>query len=309
MAAIAAVVVVVLWIDVEEIVRTAKQADPGLLLAVLALLPLNVLLEAYVWRPFVRVIGSARTTRSLLRSTLAGFAFAIVTPARIGEFYGRTVDSARQDRWAVGASVVVSRISESIVLALFGIVALIAGWAKYGSIDGLKWPPVLLMVASFWLVLLLAAFFVPADRLARFEVGRLKKVIEPFRFLDKVSVGARIEALLFGAARYVVFAAQFVLAARAFGMEVDLAFLVSTTAVAFLMRALAPPLTFLDLGIREGVTAFVFGQVGLAVAPAFNAALAIFGINVLLPALVGIPFATRVLDSDDETVDTGGAEG
>ena len=62
----------------------------------------------------------------------------------------------------------------------------------------------------------------------------------------------------------------------------------------FYAKALIPPLTLMDLGIREGAAVFFLGMLGLPQAAALNAALLLMTINLLLPASFGIPFVFRL---------------
>jgi len=51
-----------------------------------------------------------------------------------------------------------------------------------------------------------------------------------------------------------------------------------------------PAVSLGELGVREGVSVFFLGQMGVSAAPAFNAALFIFFINILMPSLIGLIF-------------------
>jgi uncharacterized protein (TIRG00374 family) len=296
-AAIVVIAGVMWWIKLDEIVEVAKGADGWMLFLAFLLTPVNIWLEVLVWRPLVRAIDATLELASLLRAVLIGFAFAIITPARVGEFYGRTIVSSKENQWSVGASVVVGRVAESIIQAIVGLAALAAIFPEASSEDLNTWTVYLSAVGAIWLILLLALFFVRSSTLDRLVLGRLKKIIRPFAFLEEVELRARIEVLFFGFLRYCVFALQFAIAVRAFGIEADVLLVLHSIAIVFLLRSLAPPVSFLDLGIREGVAAFVFGYAGMSEAAAFNAALAIFAMNVLLPSLIGIPMALKAMES------------
>jgi hypothetical protein len=48
------------------------------------------------------------------------------------------------------------------------------------------------------------------------------------------------------------------------------------------------PISLMDLGVREGAAVAVLGAVGVAAATAVQAALMLFGLNVLVPGLAGL---------------------
>lgn len=97
-----------------------------------------------------------------------------------------------------------------------------------------------------------------------------------------------------GLLRYAVYVTQFVLLLRAFAPFADprLAFL--GVAVVFFVKFLAPPIFLFDLGLREGAAVVILGYLGVPEAAAFNAALLLFGINLVLPALLGLPLVPRL---------------
>jgi len=91
-------------------------------------------------------------------------------------------------------------------------------------------------------------------------------------------------------ARYVVFAGQLALLARAFAPEATFTALSGAASTTYLGAFLIPPVTIMDLGIREGAAVFFFGVWGLGDAVGFNASILIFAINIVLPSALGIPF-------------------
>ncbi|MEZ4696110.1 MAG: lysylphosphatidylglycerol synthase domain-containing protein [Rhodothermales bacterium] len=292
--AIASIAIVILWIDADRILDTAADGNVGLVFLVVVLMPVNVILEVLVWRPVVRPIDPGQSIATLTRAVLAGFSLALITPARIGEFYGRTFESERADRWKVAASVLISRFGEQVVIA-FGCLMAASVYSRAVGAEG--WVR-LLFPAAFVYWIALGLVFLAGDRLFSFRILP-RRVSQSFDFLASVSLADRYQSLGFAILRYVVFTIQFVLAVRAFGIDESMVVLLSTCAVVFFVRSVTPPVSFLDLGVREGAAAFVFGYAGMSNAAAFNAALAIFGINVLMPALIGIPFAVRHLSKKE----------
>ena len=58
-------------------------------------------------------------------------------------------------------------------------------------------------------------------------------------------------------------------------------------------KTIIPPVSFGELGIREGASVYFLKQVGVSAAAGFNAAIFLFIINVLLPALTGLIFLLK----------------
>jgi uncharacterized membrane protein YbhN (UPF0104 family) len=61
-------------------------------------------------------------------------------------------------------------------------------------------------------------------------------------------------------------------------------------------KTIIPPVSFGELGIREGASVFFIQQFGENASVGFNASIFLFFINVLLPALVGLILIFRKND-------------
>ena len=57
--------------------------------------------------------------------------------------------------------------------------------------------------------------------------------------------------------------------------------------IMFALKTLLP-ISLMDLGVREGAAIAVLGFVGVGAAPAVQASLMLFGLNVLAPGLAGL---------------------
>jgi uncharacterized membrane protein YbhN (UPF0104 family) len=65
-------------------------------------------------------------------------------------------------------------------------------------------------------------------------------------------------------------------------------------ALVFFAKSAIPQVTLGDLGVREGAAVFFLAAYGVGPAAALDASLALFGLNLLLPALVGAPFLLQL---------------
>src|SRR5690606_3777038 len=109
-------------------------------------------------------------------------------------------------------------------------------------------------------------------------------------FLRNWAPADRAYLLLLAVVRFCVFVAQYVILLHAFGSGVSWASGLILGGIVFFGKLLVPPVTLTDVGIREGVSIYVGGFFGVAGAVAFNAAFTLFLINLVLPALLGVPF-------------------
>jgi uncharacterized membrane protein YbhN (UPF0104 family) len=142
----------------------------------------------------------------------------------------------------------------------------------------------------------LAAAFVSPDRTARAlsAVVPVRAVREALGAFGRVPRGESGVLVGLSAVRYVVFSAQFVLLVHAFAPAAPWGPVAAGVAVVFLVKSALPQLTLGDLGVREGAAVFVLAGAGVAPAEALNASLAVFVVNLVLPALAGVPLLSRL---------------
>jgi hypothetical protein len=100
--------------------------------------------------------------------------------------------------------------------------------------------------------------------------------------------------LALSAVRYAVFAGQFVLLVRSFAPGAPWGLLAAGVALALFVKSALPPALLGDLGVREGAAMFFLGGLGVSTAAAFNASLGVFAVNLVLPALAGLPLLLRL---------------
>ncbi len=285
--------VVLLWIlfyliDPGEIADALLHADSMRVIAALSLVPLSIVLTISVWWILLKLIDSSVTLRSASGAVMAGYALAVITPARIGElgarvYYHRTLGKKR----LLGAFAVQGVYRTSLYFA-GGAVAIYHA-TRVGLLDSSIWTPVA-MAALMGSALFVAAGVIPktiVSWMSRFPL--LSRFVPALDFVDKLS--GRTTMLLFAVSsvRYLMTISQFSLLLYAMGVRVEVQALLSGAGFVFFIKSFVPNLFFTDLGIREGTAAFFFQSMGDFGPEAVAAALGLFGLNAVLPAIAGIP--------------------
>lgn len=299
-AGVAIMAAVISSIDGPQFLAAARAADPGFVLAALVLTVPNLTLQYLRWKritiPFFPEVRPA----ALWSSLMCGLALGFATPARLGEFGGRT--------WALGE----------------GKTLLIAGLTLFDKLLA-QWTTIILGLCAFavfskgtaWSfpgltsgALVLAAAAAAAVWFALRHASRLQPRLDTlarrFRFAGLLSQAAAALArfprgLLFhlfflNGLFYATFTLQYVLLLEAFH-PLPLLWALTGSGTLMLFKTLIPPFTLAELGIREGVAVFVFTAIGVPGAAALQAALLLFVINLALPAIVGILFLRRARKS------------
>lgn len=266
------------------------RAQPVFLFLALGLLPLNLLLQYKKWRLLVHGPFPQIALPELRASLLLGFTFGIVTPARVGEFGGRAAGMRSVDGWTLVGLTAVDKFAGMVVTVVIGCVGLIVFCWRHPFMDPLLLT-VLFSVFAATAVLLLSRRrrgSLPVIRRNVNGTGRFQRRIASFRTALGHVRGPRLHRLLwYSILFYLTFLSQFFLLLSAFG-PVDVLSALAGISTIFLIKTIIPPITFGELGIREGASVYVLGHAGILAAAAFNAALLLFVINILLPSLAGL---------------------
>ncbi len=79
-------------VDYNQIVLAIKNANLAIILLVILLGALNIYLQYSKWRLTCKEVLEVETKSKILRSLFYGFSAGIITPLRIGEYFGRGIE-------------------------------------------------------------------------------------------------------------------------------------------------------------------------------------------------------------------------
>lgn len=291
--AVAALGGLVYFVEVDAMLQAARAANPWWIGAAAALLPLNAFLEGRTWRVMLGPVAPHVGWRGLYGALLSGFALALFTPARTGEFVGRALYFPHEDRWETGATVFAQRLLDMAVALDIGLLALLFAWTSGFLPAGPWWIAVGLGAA---VAISISALMAAPGRLVGLaeRLVSSEKVLSRLRFLRRLGPRAMARAAALALVRYGVYVTQFVLLVRAFAPEGPLGAAYLGIGLVYFAKFLAPSITLMDIGVREGFAVFFLGHLGFPEAAALNAALLLFCLNLALPAAVGVPLLLRL---------------
>jgi uncharacterized membrane protein YbhN (UPF0104 family) len=293
--AIIVLVAIVRTIDVDRILEAASGANGWFILAGVVLLPANLLLESLLWHRLVVACANPKVRFGrAFGSLLLGHSLGLFTPARAGEFVGRPLYLGLADKWRTGLMVVAHRVMDLTCVVVVGTLSLIVFRTQVDVPYDDVWIAFTFIGGALG-VLMLAVLLLPGHThrlLSRtFGSDRLQNRLS---FLRLLSTRTTVVLLSLAGLRYLVYTSQFLIFLYAFAPNAP-AF-VSYAAVTLVMFAkfIIPPVTFTDLGIREGASVFFFSLIAVDAAFAFNASILIYFTNLLLPSCLGFPFVFRL---------------
>ena len=288
-----AVAVLVRLAHPADVWRAFAEADLRWALAALALVPVNIGLESYRWGRLVRHLAPEVRHRDALRAVVGSYPLGLLTPGRVGDYVGRAVYLRAVPPGISAALTFGERMATLAACLVGGLVALGPYLQETVSASPL-WPAVVGVGALGTGALLLAVLFPSVARAALSAVLPFAPVRRALAAFDRIPPGESVVLLALSALRYVVFSAQFVLLVRAVDPGAGWVGVATGVALVFFAKSAVPQVTLGDLGVREGAAVFFLGAYGVAPAAALDASLALFALNLVLPALAGVPLLLRL---------------
>lgn len=275
-------------VDPRTVIGAWADIRVGWALAALALVVPNLACQ------YERVrVGLARTHPGaglveVLRVLMVGIAMGAVTPGRVGELAGVMILPKGGRRRALGVLTVMRVYG---FLATVGLAAVMLGFMP--ELVGLPSRAARVFACGLaGAIVLLVAVGEVVFRRARIpgtgwltkRLGNAEDVLAGMKALsssDRARFGGWSLLLL------LVFLSQFVYLMRAFGG--DVAWIQGITAGAISTGIVALlPISVGNIGVRESAAILVWQHLGVPAPVAFNAAFALFLVNVVLPGLVGL---------------------
>jgi hypothetical protein len=259
------------------------------LAGIVALMLLNWGIESHKWRWLMRPVELIGRRQAFL-ATVAGTSVSLITPNRTGEFVGRVLFLAPENRVAGAFATALGGIAQFVVTLVAGGSSLalmhLAGLA-------MPWP----MGWSSTALVSLTALVTVGSLVLYFQPGILRQLLllVPFlRRMERTSVVLNgyvrrelMHVLALSALRYLVFGLQFVWALGLFESGVSMGEAILAVPVIYLIATVVPTFLLTELGVRGSASVGLLIPLGAAAAPVLLATFTVWAINLVLPALAG----------------------
>ena len=260
-------------------------------LAALLVIP-NLGLEALKWRQVLHPLYPDVTLKQSTKAILAGMATGIWTPGKVGEYAGRVLYLKEGQRMGALLATFIDRLCQLTITLLAGVWGLspLASGRPEDALFSEEVDKGLYFLTLLSLTLTITFLLSPSQLTSRIPeswtrrkwLKDLKEAPQHFQEKDLIPV------LAMAALRYIVFTSQYLILLLAFGYEGSLQMAVLMIMVVFVAKSVVPVPGILELGIRESIAVQAFAWIGLGAAPAIQATLLLYLINILLPTLVGV---------------------
>ncbi len=272
-------------VDFRKIIFVFAGADKVLLFSAFGLSFFNILLQYLKWKLVCTSLLSENDNRKIFQSLFYGFSAGSFTPARVGEYFGRAIPFTDRPLMQVTAAVIIDKLFSLFIVLIFGSASFLLYLnISYASTIGFISAGAIVVYFIFEGI----KSYLPVSRFKWIHnisasLSSIKNINNQFRF--KIT----ILAVLF----YCCFILQFALLVSAFSHHYEFINYLWTGNLVMFVKTIIPPVSFGELGIREGASVYFIKRFGETAATGFNASIFLFLINVILPALIGLIFLLR----------------
>lgn len=279
----------------QAILKAFTSANVLLIIVSLVFLIPNIFVQFLKWRYLLVKNFGKINKRLVLGSLFFGATLGFITPGNVGEL-GRALYFKDHDKLVVMGLNIVDKIFGMIIFISMGLISINVLIQTKMVISN---PPVILihiltilLLAMIWLIVLYPRFLI---RL----IGRLKKIGDMRPKLKLIFTGfstlKRSNAIILSVFNLIwlcIIILQYHFLINAFTNVPLTTSILSVTAALFIKILL--PISFGDLGVREGAVVFFFSLFKISSVAAFNTSFLIFIINFCIPAVIGSYFVLRL---------------
>lgn len=272
------------WDDLDMSI-TINSGRVHLLIFAVFLMPLNWFIEAKKWH-YLMWKSTDIDISLAIKNVLRGISFGIISPQRLGEYYGRMLAlPSLEQRYDSAAATLMTSIAQNtcnVGFGLFFIQDILLDRMMPGdySLDNSNY--------LYGLTCLAVLLYFNLNHLVKLFVKLpLRFVKRIFKSLNHVNFWDKAYVLLLSACRYMVYTTQFVLILMFFGAEVNRFLLMGGISVIYLIQSGIPLPGGFALIARGSIALFVLTKLGVGEGIIIGATMGIWVINLVIPAFFG----------------------
>ena len=249
----------------------------------IALMFLNTSLEGYKWHTLINTVEPSGF-RASFSSYLAGVAFSLITPNRVGEYPGRILYLGKPGSIRYVPISILGVLSQLMAVYLFGLISLI----YYSTL----WPaPIVTLAITACLIVNIGfglIFWKFKGSMALVEkIPWLRRVAIYARLLDKISLLLQLKILTISVLRFCIFTAQYLFLLRWMRVEMPLWEGFWIISLFFWIMSVIPSLALTELGIKGTVSLYLLNHYSSNDVGILAATVGIWLLNLIVPAATG----------------------
>ncbi len=276
-----------------QVLHALTGQGSGLVIGAIALMLVNWGIEARKWQLVIRKIQPISFFQSW-KAVHSGLTLAFFTPNRMGEYVGRVLYIQEGKRIQAVSLTIVCSMAQLLVTWVAGIAGIIyLKWylSRQAGTDSslLFWMNAVLFI-SIGAALFLTLLYFRLSWLVRWieKIPRIERFIAWIRVLDDFNATILVRILSLSIARYAVFIGQYYLLFAAFSVPLNALQVFGSVSVVFLILSIVPTIAVItELGVRWKASMEVVQIFSTNLAGILATSLAIWIINLVIPALIG----------------------
>ncbi len=286
--------------DIDEIwgvfLINLEKGNTYWLLFAIVLMPVNWCFETIKWRVLIREIETLSFLKSYV-AVLAGVTLSIFTPNRIGEYGGRILFVKAENNWKSVVATLVGSYSQLLVILSMGMLGFGYFAGSFFDIEPMLLQGFVFIMATL-IGLMIFGFYnielaIPFFKKIPF-IYKLKRFFKHIGVLRNYNSGTLSQALGFAFLRYSVYTIQYLLLLYYFGINVSLIEGLSGVATIYFLQTSMPVPPLLGLVVRSNIAIEIWGLFSSNELSALAATFVLWVINLIVPALVGAMFISRI---------------
>jgi|TARA_B100000497_G_scaffold87245_1_gene97287 hypothetical protein len=266
--------------------KSAFETYPFHFILVFLMVIVNWNFEALKFKILLKSKSISRTR--IFFTVLGGMAISNFTPARSGEYIGRSLLLRGVHPIRVTIATVAGNLAQVLMTYSIGLLSIFVVYVFFDFYD--QWADQTSYILAIILCLFLSLFILLSKRIIKklsiilpSKISSFFKLVQHYNF----SVYGRVVILSFF--RYCVFSAQLFILLQLFSnfsLPHNLIWLVP---VAFLLQSIVPIPAISDIGVRVGVCGLLFGDY-ISNISLVQSVTCLWAINLILPGVIGAIF-------------------
>jgi len=284
-------------VEYDQIFKAVQNVNLVLILVVILLAILNVYLQYLKWGLTCSELLSVDDNGKVIRSLFYGFSAGIITPLRVGEYFGRGIEFKDKSLLQVTVATLVDKFFPLLMVASLGSVSsLFFIYSFYNVSIYIVLSLFILIFTLFYVVILLMInpSFWNSILFSRIRNSRkLRPFLEKLKTFERLNRKYFYKMLLISFLFYTCYLVQYALLVTAFSHNPEFFNYLWAGNLIMFAKTIVPPISFGELGIREGASVFFITKMGEVASVGFNASIFLFMINLVIPALIGVGMFLR----------------
>ncbi len=246
------------------------------------------ILESYKWQTLLSTLRPTSLSEAWTM-TMRGMSSALMMPNKAGDFIGKIYGMNRQESLKAFALSSVGNLFQLFQTLIWGGISMLylasRGWLTKLQFD-LPTHTVLFVLAGMLVFYILAYTF----------RGFIKKskaytlVKQSLQSVQKLSPSICLEVFVISALRYLIFISQYYLIFLLLGTELTWTQVFLAQSAVYFSLAFLPHTMLMDIALRAPLSLYFYSVFGASSGEVLLAAYSIYFLNILLPALSGLPY-------------------